>query len=305
MIEDMGVYKVPCEINGLKVKMIFDTGAAKVSISKSLAELMLENGYISLSDMSGDGGRIIGADGKVIEHSSVLLKTLKIGDLLLNDVEAVIVHQQSAPLLLGQTAISRLGKISIQGNKLYITPSGNQTTINNANFSSERWDANKYSYSNYIYGFGWSLPSEYSWGKVAGHEKHTVFRAEGAPFTVFVNVNQNDHSSDLWNIYDKFTSTVEQLDIEIEKKTGEINYERTFQKVNMCGQHAIKSTNKRYFKDDRYNTPLEFYVETYYLIWEYSTFIITACVPKQIYDEYDCEEAFMDIFKGFRFSVKQ
>ena len=28
MVEDQGVYKIPCEINGLKVKMVFDTGAA-------------------------------------------------------------------------------------------------------------------------------------------------------------------------------------------------------------------------------------------------------------------------------------
>ena len=33
MVEDKGVYKVPCEINGLKVKMVFDTGAAAVSLS--------------------------------------------------------------------------------------------------------------------------------------------------------------------------------------------------------------------------------------------------------------------------------
>lgn len=304
MIEDMGVYKIPCEINGLKVKMVFDTGAAKVSISQSLAEMMLENGYISLSDMSGDGGCIIGADGKVIEHSSVILKTIKIGELSLKNVEAIIVHQQSAPLLLGQTAISRLGRISIQGNKLYISP-GSHSSVDLGTVSSERWDANKYSYSNYKYGFGWTLPSDFSWEKIEGHEKHTVFRVQGGPFTVFVNINQNNHSSDLWSIYDKFTSMVEQLDIEVEKKTGELNYERTFQKVNLCGQHAVKSTNKRYFKDDRYSSPMEYYVETYYLVWEYSTYIITASVPKAVYDEYDCEDAFRDIFRGFRLSVKQ
>ena len=189
MIEDMGVYKIPCEINGLKVKMVFDTGAAKVSISQSLAEMMLENGYISLSDMSGDGGCIIGADGKVIEHSSVILKTIKIGELSLKNVEAIIVHQQSAPLLLGQTAISRLGRISIQGNKLYISP-GSHSSVDLGTISSERWDANKYSYSNYKYGFGWTLPSDFSWEKIEGHEKHTVFRVQGGPFTVFVNINQ-------------------------------------------------------------------------------------------------------------------
>jgi len=33
-----GVYYVPCEVNGIKMDFVFDTGASNVSISKTEAE---------------------------------------------------------------------------------------------------------------------------------------------------------------------------------------------------------------------------------------------------------------------------
>ena len=43
MEQDAGVYKIPCKVNGAKMKMIFDTGAASVSISLQIAEYLYEN----------------------------------------------------------------------------------------------------------------------------------------------------------------------------------------------------------------------------------------------------------------------
>ena len=40
MEKDGGVYKVPCVVNGLRMKFIFDTGAANVCISESMATYM-------------------------------------------------------------------------------------------------------------------------------------------------------------------------------------------------------------------------------------------------------------------------
>ena len=39
--KDGGVFKVPCVVNGLKLKLIFDTGASNVCISQSVALMML------------------------------------------------------------------------------------------------------------------------------------------------------------------------------------------------------------------------------------------------------------------------
>lgn len=305
MIEDMGIYKVPCEVNGLKVKMIFDTGAAVVSISQSLAEMMVDNGYISKSDIVGQA-KSMTADGRIIDHTNIILKTIKIGDITLNNVKAVVINKQTTPLLFGQSAIQLMGEVSIKGDKLYIkggSGSANSSTSFNTHF--EKWDAKNYVYTNYTYGFGWNLPkdNENEWERVEGYEKHTPFRAECAPFVVFVNAQVNDNGVDLWQVFDKYSTAIEQMDVAMEKKTGQLNYERTFEKCTLFGQHAIKTTFKEYFKDSRFNEAVENYAEEYILIWNGYTLIVAIKLPKSVYDAYDCSEAISDIFKGFRISV--
>ncbi len=304
MVEVLGVYKVPCEVNGLKVKMVFDTGAATVSISKSLAEMMVDNGYISTDDIIGQS-KSMTADGRIVDHTNIVLKTVKIGDITLRNVNAVVFDEQSAPLLFGQTAIQLLGEVSIKGDKLYIKGvSDASTSTSSTNTYFEKWDAKNYIYTNYTYGFGWNLPKDFEWERVEGHEKHTPFRAQGAPFAVFVNAQVNDSGADLWEIYDKFSSTIEQMDLEMEKKTGQLNYERTFEKATLFGQHAIKTTFKEYFKDSRFNDPIENYAEEYFVIWNGYTLIIAVKLPKSIYEQYDCRDAISKVFQGFRISVK-
>ncbi len=120
MIEDNGVYKVPCEINGLKVKMIFDTGASTLSISSLLTEMMLENNYLTIDDFKGKS-KAITADGRIINSTEVLFRTVTLGDITLTNINAVVVGNQYASLLFGQSAIQKLGSISINDDKLYIT----------------------------------------------------------------------------------------------------------------------------------------------------------------------------------------
>ena len=119
MEEENGVYKVPCKVNGLKLKFIFDTGASSVSISSTIANMMFENGYLSEDDILGSGQTQI-ANGDIIDNTVINIKEIEISGMILKDVQAVVIHQQSAPLLLGQSAIQKLGKVSIVGNRLLI-----------------------------------------------------------------------------------------------------------------------------------------------------------------------------------------
>jgi len=50
-----GVYEVPCTINELPLKFIFDTGASTVTISSVEASFMLKNGYLKEADIKGAG----------------------------------------------------------------------------------------------------------------------------------------------------------------------------------------------------------------------------------------------------------
>ncbi len=119
MEQDGGVYKVPCVVNGAKMKFIFDTGAATVCLSESMAEYLLDNDYITKDDILGTGASQV-ADGRIVDHVKINLRDIEIAGLHLKDVETVVVEGQRAPLLLGQTAIQKLGKVSIDGNKLII-----------------------------------------------------------------------------------------------------------------------------------------------------------------------------------------
>lgn len=120
MEQDGGVYKVPCIVNGAKMKFIFDTGASSVCISESMAEYLLDNDYISKDDFSGSGSSIV-ADGREVKHQIIILRDIEIAGLHLYNVESNIIEGQRAPLLLGQSAIQKLGKVSIDGNKLIIS----------------------------------------------------------------------------------------------------------------------------------------------------------------------------------------
>lgn len=51
--------------------------------------------------------------GDIATGMVIKLKRIEISGLVLNNVEATIINSDSAPLLLGQSALSRLGKIQI------------------------------------------------------------------------------------------------------------------------------------------------------------------------------------------------
>ena len=106
--ESNGVYKIPCKVNGLNLKFVFDTGASDVSLSLIEARFMLKNGYLSESDFIGTEQYQV-ASGDIYEGYTVILARIEIGGKVLTNVRATIVNSNEAPLLLGQSALSQLG----------------------------------------------------------------------------------------------------------------------------------------------------------------------------------------------------
>lgn len=116
-----GTFEIPCDINGLALQMIFDTGASDVTISSVEANFMFKNGYLSDKDIKGKRYYQV-ANGQINEGTVITLREVKIGDAVLHNVDASVVKSQKAPLLLGQSAMERFGTITIdnQNNKLII-----------------------------------------------------------------------------------------------------------------------------------------------------------------------------------------
>ncbi len=107
-----GTYEIPCSVNGLPLKMIFDTGASDVTISSVEASFMLKNGYLSESDVKGKK-HYMTASGDIHEGTILKLREVKLGDAVLKNIEASVVHSQKAPLLLGQSVLEKFGTITI------------------------------------------------------------------------------------------------------------------------------------------------------------------------------------------------
>jgi clan AA aspartic protease (TIGR02281 family) len=136
MQKEGGVYTTPCSVNGLRLRFIFDTGASNVSMSLSEAIFMLKNGYLDEKDLHGSSYTQI-ANGDIVENTTVNIKELEIGGIKIHNVEATIIHELSAPLLLGLSAIQKLGKIQIDDNNLIIFNFGSPSNENACNDAKE------------------------------------------------------------------------------------------------------------------------------------------------------------------------
>lgn len=113
-------YMLPCSVNGFPLNFIFDTGASSVTLSNKQAHFMLKNGYLKHSDIKGKQNYQT-ANGSISTGTVITIEKIIIGGVPLYNVEATIIENDNAPLLLGQSALSKLGKIQIDYKKSTLT----------------------------------------------------------------------------------------------------------------------------------------------------------------------------------------
>ena len=68
-----GVFTVPCDVNGVKMSFVFDTGASNVSISITEASFLFKNGYLSKADIIGKAN-FRDATGNISEGTIINIK---------------------------------------------------------------------------------------------------------------------------------------------------------------------------------------------------------------------------------------
>lgn len=89
-------------INGFSVKFLVDTGASDVAISSDTAR------RIGLNYLSGDAG-VVHTAGGAVKAYRVSLNTLKVGAIVLHQVEGVVLEGNSPPFaLLGMSVLNRM-----------------------------------------------------------------------------------------------------------------------------------------------------------------------------------------------------
>jgi aspartyl protease family protein len=107
-----GVRYVWIQINGIRLRFIFDTGASSICISPAEATVLFRQGTLRKEDIL-DIEYFQDATGRISEGTKINLREVKIGDMTLEDVNATVVDNVNAPLLLGQSVLERFGKIEI------------------------------------------------------------------------------------------------------------------------------------------------------------------------------------------------
>ncbi|MDP1750977.1 MAG: retropepsin-like aspartic protease [Reyranella sp.] len=102
-----GIFVAPVVLNGtVKQFAILDSGASNLQIPQEVADELRRNG--SLTDDDGLGQRrYILADGKGVQQRVFRLRTLQIGDKVMENVVATVSAPNSR-VLLGQSVLRRL-----------------------------------------------------------------------------------------------------------------------------------------------------------------------------------------------------
>jgi aspartyl protease family protein len=107
-----GVRYVWIEVNGIKLRFIFDTGASNICLSPAEATVLYRQGTLHKEDILSTQ-YFQDATGRISEGTKINIRNIKIGNFELTDVEATVIDNVNAPLLLGQSVLERFGSIEI------------------------------------------------------------------------------------------------------------------------------------------------------------------------------------------------
>ena len=116
MMQEGGVYKVPVFINNeITLNFIVDSGASDVSIPADVVTTLMRTGTITQSDFMGTRTYAL-ADGSTTSSLTFRIRSLQVGDIVLQDVIGSMANQ-NGDLLLGQSFLGRFKSWSIDNTK--------------------------------------------------------------------------------------------------------------------------------------------------------------------------------------------
>ena len=116
MLSNGGTFAVPVVINGaIALDFIVDSGAADVSIPADVVMTLIRTGTIKESDFLGQKTYML-ADGSKVPSQTFRIRSLKVGDRVLANVDASAAPVEGS-LLLGQSFLNRFKSWSVDNSK--------------------------------------------------------------------------------------------------------------------------------------------------------------------------------------------
>ena len=102
---EFGTFVVPVQINGvLTLNFTVDSGAADVSIPADIVMTLTRTGTLKSDDFLGEQTYIL-ADGSTVPSQRFVIRSLKVGDKVVDDVTGSVASVKGVPLL-GQSFLS-------------------------------------------------------------------------------------------------------------------------------------------------------------------------------------------------------
>lgn len=120
LIKDRGVYKCAVLINGCKMFFYLDSGASDVQITGLEAGFLFKQGTLTIDDI-GSKTNYMDANGVISVGTKINLREVTLGNKTIKNVDATVVNNIRAPLLLGQSALEKFGNYSIDYDKFVLT----------------------------------------------------------------------------------------------------------------------------------------------------------------------------------------
>jgi clan AA aspartic protease (TIGR02281 family) len=116
MHNDGGVYAVPVLINGaITLDFVVDSGATDVSIPADVVSTLMRTKTLKVSDFTGRQTYVL-ADGSKVPSQTFLIRSLKVGDRVIENVTASVASVNGS-LLLGQSFLGRFKSWSVDNTK--------------------------------------------------------------------------------------------------------------------------------------------------------------------------------------------
>ncbi|MCF7569643.1 retroviral-like aspartic protease family protein [Sabulilitoribacter arenilitoris] len=108
---ESGVYHISIDIGGVTKSFVLDSGASEISLSSELEKEFIARGIIKKESYLEPALYRI-ADGSIISKKRVVLKNIKVGEYIVNNVTASI-GSSNIPLLLGKSFLDKFSKWTI------------------------------------------------------------------------------------------------------------------------------------------------------------------------------------------------
>lgn len=116
-----GIYEVMIKLNDvLDIPFVLDTGASESSMPLFVLNTLIKTNTVVKSDRLSDKKYIM-ADGSTVDARRVLIKRLRIGDYVVENIAFSISDDVNSPLLLGQNVLSEFKEVKIDYKRSTLT----------------------------------------------------------------------------------------------------------------------------------------------------------------------------------------